>query len=256
MSFLVMDIGNTRLKWALYAEPDPRSPLLHGGVALLEDIDQLARVQWHGLPHPEAMLGCVVAGEAVRRRVEEQLGMWQLQPRWVVAQAEAAGVHNGYEHPARLGADRWAALVGARHRLLRQAASQPARPAVVVMVGTAVTVDALDDTGRFLGGCILPGYGLMLAALETGTAGLRVPSGEVRDFPTNTSDALMSGGTDAIAGAVERMARRLSTRTGQAPAVLLSGGAAIKVAPSLGLPHEMVDTLVFEGLLQLAAEPA
>ncbi|MBI5335199.1 MAG: type III pantothenate kinase [Burkholderiales bacterium] len=256
MSFLVMDIGNTRLKWALYAEADPQSALLHGGVALLEDIDQLARVQWHGLPHPQAMLGCAVAGEAVRRRVEEQLSMWQLQPRWVVAQAEAAGVHNSYEHPARLGADRWAALVGARHRLLRQAAGQAPRAAVVVMVGTAVTVDALDESGRFLGGCILPGYGLMLAALETGTAGLRVPSGEVRDFPTNTSDALMSGGTDAIAGAVERMARRLSARSGQTPAVLLSGGAAIKVAPSLGLPHEMLDTLVFEGLLKLAAEPA
>lgn len=251
-----MDIGNTRLKWALYAAPDPQSALLHGGVALLEDIDQLAHVQWHGLPHPQAMLGCAVAGEAVRRRVEEQLGMWQLQPRWVVAQPEAAGVHNGYEHPARLGADRWAALVGARHRLLRQAAGRPPRPAVVVMVGTAVTVDALDERGHFLGGGILPGYGLMLAALETGTAGLRVPSGEVRDFPTNTSDALMSGGTDAIAGAVERMARRLAERAGQAPAVLLSGGAAVKVAPSLGLPHEMVDTLVFEGLLKLAAEEA
>ena len=83
-----------------------------------------------------------------------------------------------------------------------------------------------------------------------------MPSGEVRDFPTNTSDALMSGGTDAIAGAVERMARRLAARCGQAPAVLLSGGAAVKVAPSLGLPHEMVDTLVFEGLLKLAAEDA
>lgn len=256
MSFLVMDIGNTRLKWALYESAQPGAALRHGGVALLEDIDQLAQVQWHGLPHPAAMLGCVVAGEAVRRRVEEQLSMWQLEPRWVVAQTEAAGVHNGYEHPARLGADRWAALVGARHRLLDRAAGGSPRPAVVVMVGTAVTVDALDEGGRFLGGCILPGYGLMLAALETGTAGLRVPSGEVRDFPTNTSDALMSGGTDAIAGAVERMARRLHQRTGQEPAVLLSGGAAIKVAPSLGLPHEMVDTLVFEGLLRLAAEPA
>ena len=53
------------------------------------------------------------------------------------------------------------------------------------MVGTAVTVDALDATGRFLGGLILPGFGLMLRALEMGTAGLKAPTGEVRDFPTN-----------------------------------------------------------------------
>lgn len=252
MSFLVMDIGNTRLKWALYAEADPQSALLHGGVALLEDIDQLARVQWHGLPHPQAMLGCAVAGEAVRRRVEEQLSMWQLQPRWVVAQAEAAGVHNSYEHPARLGADRWAALVGARHRLLRQAAGQAPRAAVVVMVGTAVTVEAIDAEGRFLGGIILPGHGIMLRALESGTAGLHVPTGEVRDFPTNTSDALTSGGTFAIAGAVQRMFENLRRHCGEEPVCFMTGGAGWKMAPSMSTPCELVESLIFDGLLEIA----
>lgn len=254
MSFLVMDIGNTRLKWALYEEADPAARLQHGGVAMLEDIDQLAQVQWHGLPHPQAMLGCVVAGETIRRRVEEQLGMWALTPRWVVAQQQCAGVVNAYEHPSRLGADRWAALVGARHRILAGVAQgRPASAAVVVMVGTAVTVDAMDERGHFLGGSILPGFGLMLQALETGTAGLKVPSGEVRDFPTNTSDALMSGGSDAIAGAIERMHRRLAERVGHAPQVLISGGAAVKLTPSLSVPHSLVDTLIFEGVLKLAS---
>jgi hypothetical protein len=44
-----------------------------------------------------------------------------------------------------------------------------------------------------------PGHGIMLRALEGGTAGLHVPTGEVRLFPKNTSDALTSGGTYAIA---------------------------------------------------------
>ena len=85
------------------------------------------------------------------------------------------------------------------------------------MVGTAVTVDALDaSTAAFIGGLILPGFGLMLRALELGTAGLKAPTGEAVDFPANTSDALMSGGADAIAGAVERMHRRLAkTLSGQ-----------------------------------------
>ena len=91
------------------------------------------------------MLGCVVAGDAVRRRVEQQMGtVGDLEPRWVVPSAHDAGISNGYDHPSRLGADRWVALAGARQRVLEHAAGGPPRPALVVMVGTAVTVDALD----------------------------------------------------------------------------------------------------------------
>jgi type III pantothenate kinase len=196
------------------------------------------------------MLGSIVAGEGVKRRVEEQLELWDIAPRWVVSSAHAAGVSNGYDHPNRLGTDRWVALIGARHRVL---ADGPPRPALVVMVGTAVTVDALDESGRFLGGLIIPGFGLMLRALEMGTAGLKAPTGEVRDFPTNTSDALMSGGAHSIAGAVERMYRRLRDHTKQEPALLMSGGAAVKLAPITDLAFETVDTLIFEGLLALQA---
>jgi type III pantothenate kinase len=122
----------------------------------------------------------------------------------------------------------------------------------VVMVGTCVTVDALDADGRFLGGLILPGFGLMLRALEMGTAGLKAPTGDVVDFPTNTSDALMSGGADAIAGAIERMHAKLVKRSGQAePLLLMTGGAAVKLSPITTLRFETVDALIFEGLLML-----
>jgi type III pantothenate kinase len=248
MSFLAIDVGNTRLKWAQYAAPHPGAAMLAQGAVFLETIDDLAEKEWKGLAAPASMLGCVVAGEGFRRRVEEQLELWDLEPRWVVSSAHACGVTNGYDHPNRLGVDRWVALIGARHRALAHGA---ARPALVVMVGTAVTVDALDAEGRFLGGLILPGFGLMLRALEMGTAGLKAPTGEVVDFPTNTSDALMSGGADAIAGAIERMHRKLLARTGQAPLLIMTGGAAVKLAPITDLRFETVDTLIFEGLLQL-----
>ena len=250
MSFLAIDIGNTRLKWALYEQPRPGAALMTQGAVFLETIDTLAETDWRSLPAPASMLGCVVAGDGVKRRVEEQLELWELEPRWVVSSAKACGVVNGYDHPVRLGVDRWTALIGARQRVL---ASGKARAALVVMVGTAVTVDALDETGRFLGGLILPGFGLMLRALEMGTAGLKAPTGEAVDFPTNTSDALMSGGADAIAGAVERMHRKLMQRTGQEPLLLMSGGAAVKLSPITDLPFETVDTLIFDGLLQLQA---
>jgi type III pantothenate kinase len=246
--FLAIDTGNTRLKWALFAEPHPGTPPLQQGAVFLETIDELAERHWRTLPVPRRMLGCIVAGDQVRRRVEEQMELWELEPHWVVAKAEEAGLVNGYDHPARLGADRWVALAGARGLLLRR--GRP-RPALVVMVGTCVTVDALDASGRFLGGLILPGFGLMQRALEMGTAGLKVPTGEVVDFPTNTSDALMSGGSNAMAGAIERQARRLRERTGEEPLLLMTGGAAQKLSNITDLRFEVVDGLIFDGLLML-----
>jgi len=251
MSFLALDVGNTRLKWALYATPVPGAGMVAHGAVFLEAIDELAEGQWRDLPPPSSMLGSIVAGEGIRRRTEEQLEIWDVEPRWVVSGASACGVTNGYDHPTRLGVDRWVALIGARHRILARGAP---RPILVVMVGTAVTVDALDTEGNFLGGLILPGFGLMLRALEMGTAGLKAPTGEAVEFPTNTSDALMSGGADAIAGAVERMHRKLLKRCGQEPALLMSGGAAVKLQSISDLPFETVETLIFDGLLQLQSK--
>lgn len=257
MTFLVIDIGNSRLKWGLYERAHPDATLLSHGAVVLEEIDQLWTTVWSQLPKPQGMLGCVVAGDAIKRRVEEQLITWGLKPRWLVSAVEAGGVRNGYDHPHRLGADRWAALVGAWHHTRTAAATDGAAPApaLVIMVGTAVTIDALDHTGQFLGGAIMPGFGLMLRALETGTAGLKVPMGDATDFPTNTSDALTSGGTDAIAGAIDRAYRRLAKREGREPWLIMSGGAAPKLVQLADeLPVRNVDHLIFEGLLTLEAE--
>jgi type III pantothenate kinase len=250
MNFLAIDVGNTRLKWALHTAPRRDAPVLAQGAEFLENIDKLAEGEWAKLPAPNRMLGCVVAGDAIKRRVEDQMELWDVSANWVVASAAEAGLSNGYDHPARLGADRWVAMIGAWHRSLAQG---PARPMVVVMVGTAVTVDAIDTHGRFLGGLILPGHGIMLRALESGTAGLRVPTGNVCPFPTNTSDALTSGGTYAIAGAVERMVQHVRQHCGAEPRCMMTGGAGWKMAPSMSLTFELVDNLVFDGLLEMAA---
>jgi len=251
MTFLAIDVGNTRLKWALFDAAHPGAAVHAQGVEFLEHIERLSEGPWSGLPAPSQMLGCVVAGDAVRRRVAEQMELWDVAPQWVVSSSEEAGVVNGYEHPTRLGADRWVAMIGARHHML---AAGSVRPLIVVMVGTAVTVDALDASGRFLGGLILPGHGIMLRALEIGTAGLHVPTGEVRPFPSNTSDALTSGGTYAIAGAVERMYQHLLTHSGQPPACIMTGGAGWKMAPSMVRPFELVENLIFDGLLAIAQQ--
>lgn len=249
MSFLALDVGNTRLKWALYDTAIPSAKLLAHGAEFLENIDTLAEGAWSELPAPQHILGCIVAGDHIRRRVMLQLELWDAVPQWVIASAQEAGLSNGYDHPTRLGADRWVAMIGARHRLLGRGM---AKPIIVVMVGTAVTVEAIDASGKFLGGIIIPGHGIMLKALESGTAGLHVPTGEVVNFPTNTSDALTSGGTFAIAGAVERMIQHLRQRTGAEPVCFMTGGAGWKMAPSMSVPFELVDSLIFDGLLEIA----
>lgn len=250
MSLLAIDVGNTRLKWALYDRAHSQATVLAHGAEFLENIDRLAEGAWASLPAPTHMIGCVVAGDAIKRRVHEQMDLWDVQPQWVVPSTSEAGVTNGYDHPSRLGADRWVAIIGARARMLAQHAEP--RPLVVVMVGTAVTVEAIDAQGHFLGGLILPGHGIMLRALESGTAGLHVPTGEVTPFPTNTSDALTSGGTYAIAGACERMVQHLRARTGQEPVCIMTGGAGWKMAPSMSVSFELVENLIFDGLLTLA----
>ncbi len=253
MTFLAIDIGNTRLKWAQYEAPRPGARLIAHGAEFLDNVDTLSEGAWAALDEPTTMLGCVVAGEAVKRRVEEQLELWDVTPQWVVAKDAEAGLRNGYDHPSRLGADRWVAMIGAWHRMRSQGET---RPIVLAMVGTAVTIEAIDAQGRFLGGLILPGHGIMLRALESGTAGLHVPTGDVRVFPTNTSDALTSGGTYAIAGAMERMVQHLRTHCGADPVCYMTGGAGWKMAPSLASPFELVDNLIFDGLLHMAQERA
>ena len=250
MTFLALDVGNTRLKWAQYDAPAVGAKLLAHGAVFLENIDRLAEDEWKSLPAPSAILGCVVAGDAIKRRVSEQMELWDAMPRWVVSSPEEAGLTNGYDYPARLGSDRWVAMIGAHHRLLARGVR---KPCLVVMVGTAVTVEAIDASGRFLGGIILPGHGIMLRALESGTAGLHVPTGEVRDFPTNTSDALTSGGTFAIAGAVQRMVDNITRHCGEAPACIMTGGAGWKMAPSMSVQVELVEGLIFDGLLEIAS---
>ncbi len=248
----VLDIGNSRLKWALYTMPHHASAIHSQGVCFLENIDQLAENDWADLPAPSYILGCIVAGDAIKGRVKEQLELWQAVPQWVVASERECGVTNGYDHPMRLGADRWVAMIGARQRLIQQGLAS--RPLVVVMVGTAVTVEAMDSSGKFLGGFIIPGHGIMLKALESGTAGLHVPTGEVVPFPTNTSDALTSGGTYAIAGAVERMMSHVREHCGQEPHCVMTGGAGWKMAPSMSTSFELVDNLIFDGLLEIAEQ--
>jgi type III pantothenate kinase len=231
---LCLDAGNTRLKWGL------RDGSLWAAQGALEHAHcaQLAAL----LPaSPRRILACNVAGADVAQRIEALAATLAIPLEWFRSSAACCGVKNGYDRPERLGADRWAALVGA-HAL-------HAGPALVVMAGTATTVDVLAADGSFRGGLILPGLDLMRAALARHTAGLPEARGVYRDIPTNTDDAIVGGALHATLGAIERMARRSYDIAAAADfAVVLSGGAADALAPYIDAPLLCVAHLVLEGL--------
>jgi type III pantothenate kinase len=230
---LCLDAGNSRLKYGLFDDGTWRVQ----GALDYPAFDGLAA----GLPAtPTRIVACNVAGEAVRQRIEALAAGLRLPLDWLCSSAAACGVNNAYDEPRQLGADRWAALIGAR--------AMHAGPAVVVMAGTATTIDALDAGGVFRGGLILPGLSLMRAALAGNTAGLPHASGKFRTLPTNTDDAITSGAIQATLGAIGRMRATL----GDNAVCLLSGGAAGELAAQLDPPRRRIDNLVLEGLARFA----
>ena len=231
---LLLDIGNTRIKWTL---------LQDGRQVYLGAFDNSASVslqqEFTRLPVPSRILVSNVAGEDVAKRVRELGAAWACPVAFVNAIPAQCGVRNGYAQPQRLGSDRWAALIAAWHDV--QGAC------LVVNCGTATTVDALSTQGEFLGGLILPGLDMMHRSLAAGTAQLEEAQGSLRDFPLNTADAIYSGVIRATLGAIESQFLLLRFKDAGARCVL-SGGASTKVMPHLSMPFEHVDNLVLRGL--------
>ncbi|CAG0982164.1 type III pantothenate kinase [Rhodocyclaceae bacterium] len=232
---LCVDCGNTRLKWGL--RQDGRW-LAEGAlpVAAADTLPAALPMRFVGV------LACNVAGDRVRTQVEAAAAGADIV--WLNAGAARCGVSSRYDNPLQLGADRWAALIGAR--------ALHAGPCLVVNSGTATTVDMLDAEGVFQGGLILPGLELMRTALAGNTAGLPLARGAFCELPRNTDDAIVSGALQATLGAVERMFAPLAGRADAC--CLLSGGAAGELEPRLRIPLRRVGNLVLEGLAVVAGD--
>ena len=250
MKLLLIDAGNTRIKWKWHAG----GGLSDGGVVVhrgVEPHDWLAALP-QAATAPASIWISNVAGAAV----EQALGDWALErhglrPRFVQAPAAACGITNSYAHPETLGVDRWLGMVGAWKR------TQGAL--LVVAAGTAFTVDVVDATGHHRGGWIVPGYDLMVDALLGRTAGIagavaRAPAQSLGAFGCNSAAAVELGACHALAAAVERAYDRLAADVGIAPKLFLGGGDAARIAPLLGVPAALEPDLVLEGLAIFAME--
>ncbi len=238
---LLLDMGNTRLKWALQCS----SPewLARGAMEWQEtDAAHGLTEAWMDLPRPVAVFAASVVDserEAVVAAVVEQL--YGDAPIWLRTPATACGVRNAYAEPHRLGVDRFLAMVAAK--------AEGLAPCVVVSAGTALTLDALAADGQHLGGLIAPGARLMQQSLLGATARVRPEQvGQILDLADNTADAVTSGCWHALAALVERFAARTAPRLGASPRLILDGGDAGQLLSLLSLPAQMGSDGVLRGL--------
>lgn len=244
-TWLLVDAGNTRVKWALADAGAPLGQWRMQGAMAHGLLDTLIG-EWQAVlaepgRAPVRVLAANVAGGGVRAAIEGALRVCApgAAVEWFSSVAQRAGVRNGYRAPAQLGCDRFAAAIGAR-------ALAPGCAVVIANCGTATTVDALTADGTFIGGMILPGLRLMSGALARNTAQLpQIDAGTALPpvFADNTHDAILSGCLAAQAGAI---GRAVAAHGGAA--CIISGGAAPLIAPALAVPARHVDNIVMLGL--------
>jgi type III pantothenate kinase len=244
---LLIDAGNTRIKWAFANDNN----LLSSGTLTVEQAGELPQL-FSGSQEIQQIWVSNVAGEKVAQHIRN-IGIIESRLHFVIAQEEQCGVRNGYSSSSKLGSDRWAALIAAWHLVQGRC--------LVVNSGTATTIDTLSERGEFIGGLILPGVELMQcslidAAVQLKEGSVKPGQGGYMSFPMNSADALYSGAIQASCGAIERQYALLNNDS--AP-LILSGGAAGLLQPYFDqdvvkTPPCIVDNLVLQGLLLMAQE--
>lgn len=282
--FLLIDAGNSRVKWALAEAPGVfRNSGVFSHAARAGEADTQPGGQWvagepagenaaEGVPGEDAAARWAAlarpGGAWISNVAGDAVGAWlaaSIEARWpglpvrfVRARAAQCGVVNGYGAPERLGSDRWAGLIGAH-------AAYPGEALLIATLGTATTLEALTADGRFVGGMIAPGWSLMMRSLGEHTAQLPTLEGDAvpalvgdalaqRWFATDTRRAITAGSLLAQAGLIERAWRELSQAWGAPVRLVLAGGAAKDVGAVLSVPYTGHDSLVLSGLALIAAD--
>lgn len=248
MKALLLDIGNSRIKWGLL---DDGSIHRTGHIAHDRIQDKGLAALTSKLPRRvDTVLASNVAGTSFATRLSGVIGMHcHGNVRFARSEKEACGVTNSYRQPRRLGVDRWVAMIGAW--------AEVGSACLVVDAGTAVTIDALDTNGEHLGGQIIPGVSLMAGSLAARTSDIpniqRRAAGQhsgTHMFASTTAGAVGQGALNAVTGAVERAARAARRDYGDAT-IILTGGDASRILKSLDDEAIHRPHLVLEGLAQL-----
>jgi type III pantothenate kinase len=248
MSALLLDVGNSRLKWGVLDDGEIRRT---GHISQEKIRDQGLSVLTTKLPRRvDVVRASNVAGTSFGTRLSGVIGMHcNADVHFARSEKRGWGVTNSYRQPRRLGVDRWVAMIGA------WAETQAA--CLIVDAGTAVTLDAIDDEGNHLGGQIIPGVDTMLESLSSATsdiplvkASARQSPGDLKTFGRNTAAAVREGAQSAVIGAVERAIRTLQSNAYD-PTIILTGGGASRILGALADAPLHRPNLVLHGLAHM-----
>lgn len=237
---LLIDQGNTQLKWVIARDGQVDEGSLGRG-----SLDEFIQVFGpDAAVHPgSVVLSSVADTELAGKLIGFCNRRWGVETRVLASTRVQGGVHNAYTDPARLGVDRWLAIVGAVARY--------GKPIVIWDLGTAATLDAVDKGGRHIGGMILPGPQTMFRALGRDTR-LKVPSSldsASSIAGRSTAECIRNGVFAAQVGALNQFLRTLSASGLSEPRLVVTGGGAAELLPSLDFSYIHDPWLVFRGML-------
>ena len=245
MPVLLVDIGNSRIKGAYENNGDllelpPVATAVSPGFDDWQD--RLSSTQ----PIHRMLVSNVAGPEVASAFGQFAFEHWQVEPEFVHPQREYAGMKTRYEDPDQLGIDRWLAALAA-YDLTRGAVC-------VIDVGTALTVDIVDESGEHLGGLIAPGPAMMRESLVQRTAQLKARNlTKISGFATNTRDAISLGCDSAMRGLFTSVECDLVEAASKTSFHwFLTGGAAGSVRHLLNVEYNEAPDLVLRGLALVA----
>lgn len=206
-----VDIGNTRIKWRDSGKPEI--------LRVITSVDAIP-AEWERLPAGSRIRVSSVVGReqtsAFAAAVKERCA---IDIEIATVKNPFGGVTIAYADPARLGVDRWLALLAVHHQF-------PGRDFVIMHGGTAVVADFLTSDGLHIGGFIAPGVSLALSALMNAAPGLDlrdIGSLKGRKAPgTTTLESIQSGYTALYRGFLREMVAEASVLP--APNWVFAGG--------------------------------
>lgn len=229
---LVIDIGNSRVKWAL-----TRADSIETAYASDRADAWLERLP---LSEADSIWLASVGAPQTAEAVTAHAAASGIACNRLTTTARFRALVNGYTEPARLGVDRWMACIGAVQRCVGAI--------MVVDAGTALTLDWIDAERHHQGGLITPGIATMRRYLAD-SAHLPVPSQQSDDdmLGINPSAAIERGTLYSAASLVNEMVRRYP-----ADHYLLTGGEAGLIQSQLSGAWQNMPNLVLEGLAAYA----
>lgn len=219
---LLVDMGNTRIKWRL--EGGASGVFTHASEGLAADL----HAAWGALEPPRNVVLASVASEALNAALTTFVArQWPgVQVVMLRSQRECCGVRIQYAQPENFGIDRFAALIAAR-------AEFKGVPVVVMDAGSALTVDALDATGLHVGGMIMPGLHMLTSSLRNDAARLGAFAQSTRSpntliaLQSETQAAIEAGvATMLLGGAYSALTTALCA-VGEEAQIILTGGDAV-----------------------------